>query len=139
MRATPTLKSGATYVVNTGNAGTPAINSGFEPNGDGVQMYNSGSSWTANAFARLTAIFEAELQDRIMYKKMYEPDLDGKTIRISNYILKDNGDQIPKDPANTDYQEFLKWESEGNTIGDPELNDNLKAKVDAGTLKIEDA
>ena len=61
MRATPTLKSGATYVVNTGNAGTPAINSGFEPNGDGVQMYNSGSSWTANAFARLTAIFEAEL------------------------------------------------------------------------------
>ena len=74
-----------------------------------------------------------------MYKKMYEPDLDGKTIRISNYILKDNGDQIPKDPANTDYQEFLKWESEGNTIGDPELNDNLKAKVDAGTLKIEDA
>ena len=74
-----------------------------------------------------------------MYKKMYEPDLDGKTIRISNYILKDNGDQIPKDPANTDYQEFLKWEAEGNTIGDPELNDNLKAKVDAGTLKIEDA
>ena len=74
-----------------------------------------------------------------MYKKMYEPDLDGKTIRISNYILKDNGDQIPKDPANTDYQEFLKWEAEGNTIGDPELSDNLKAKVDAGTLKIEDA
>jgi len=74
-----------------------------------------------------------------MYKKMYESNLDGKTIRISDYILKDNGDQIPKDPANTDYQEFLKWEAEGNTIGDPELNDNLKAKVDAGTLKIEDA
>ena len=74
-----------------------------------------------------------------MYKKMYEPDLDGKTIRISDYILKDNGDQIPKDPANTDYQEFLKWEAEGNTIGDPELNDNLKAKIDAGTLKIEEA
>jgi len=74
-----------------------------------------------------------------MYKKMYEPDLDGKTIRISDYILKDNGDQIPKDPANTDYQEFLKWEAEGNTIGDPELNDNLKAKIDAGTLTIKDA
>ena len=74
-----------------------------------------------------------------MYKKMYESNLDGKTIRISDYILKDNGDQIPKDPANTDYQEFLKWEAEGNTIGDPELNDNLKAKIDAGTLKIEDA
>ena len=74
-----------------------------------------------------------------MYKKMYEPDLDGKTIRISDYILKDNGDQIPKDPANIDYQEFLKWEAEGNTIGDPELNDNLKAKIDAGTLTIKDA
>mgnify|MGYP001299178968 CR=1 FL=1 len=74
-----------------------------------------------------------------MYKKMYESNLDGKTIRISDYILKDNGDQIPKDPANTDYQEFLKWEAEGNTIGDPELNDNLKAKIDAGTLKIEEA
>lgn len=73
-----------------------------------------------------------------MYKKMYESNLDGKTIRISDYILKDNGDQIPRDSANTDYQEFLKWEAEGNIIGDPELNDNLKAKVDAGTLKIED-
>ena len=61
MRATPTLKSGATYVVNTGNAGTPAVNSGFNPNGDGVQMYNSAANWTANAFPRLTAIFEAEL------------------------------------------------------------------------------
>ena len=73
-----------------------------------------------------------------MYKKMYESNLDGKTIRISDYILKDNGDQIPRDSANTDYQEFLKWEAQGNIIGDPELNDNLKAKVDAGTLKIED-
>ena len=74
-----------------------------------------------------------------MYKKMYESNLEGKTIRISDYILKDNGDQIPKDPANVDYQEFLKWEAEGNTIGDPELNDNLKAKIDAGTLTIKDA
>ena len=73
-----------------------------------------------------------------MYKKMYESNLDGKTIRVSDYILKDNGDQIPRDSANTDYQEFLKCEAEGNIIGDPELNDNLKAKVDAGTLKIED-
>ena len=55
-----------------------------------------------------------------MYKKMYESNLDGKTIRISDYILKDNGDQIPRDSANTDYQEFLKWEAEGNIIGDPE-------------------
>ena len=69
---------------------------------------------------------------------MYEPDLDGKTIRISDYILKDNGDQIPRDPANTDYQEFLKWEAKGNTIGDAELNDALQAKVKAGTLKVVD-
>ena len=32
-----------------------------------------------------------------------------------------------------------KWEEEGNTIGDPELDDNLKEKIDAGTLKIEEA
>ena len=31
---------------------------------------------------------------------MYESNLDEKTIRISDYILKDNGDQIPKDPIN---------------------------------------
>tara|TARA_B100001063_G_C16472529_1_gene408559 strand:+ start:353 stop:583 length:231 start_codon:yes stop_codon:yes gene_type:complete len=75
-----------------------------------------------------------------MYKKMYESNLEAGTIKINSfYILKDNGDQIPRDSANTDYQEFLKWEAEGNTIGDPELNDHLKAKVDAGTLKIEDA
>ena len=74
-----------------------------------------------------------------MYKKMYEPDLDGKTIRISDYILKDNGDQIPKDPANVDYQEFLKWQSEGNTISDAVLNDILQAKVKDGTLTIKDA
>ena len=74
-----------------------------------------------------------------MYKKMYEPDLDGKTIRVSDYILKDNGDQIPKDPANTDYQEFLEWEAKGNTIGDAVLNDTLQAKVKDGTLTIKDA
>jgi len=74
-----------------------------------------------------------------MYKKMYESNLDGKTIRISDYILKDNGDQIPKDPINADYQEFLKWQAEGNTISDAVLNDILQAKVDDGTLTIEDA
>ena len=74
-----------------------------------------------------------------MYKKMYEPDLDGKTIRISNYILKDNGDQIPKDLDNTDYQEFLEWEAKGNTIGDAVLNATLQAKVKDGSLTIKDA
>ena len=61
MRATPTLKSGATFVVNTGNAGTPGINSGLSPTADSVQIYNSATNWTSTAFARLTATFEAEL------------------------------------------------------------------------------
>ena len=74
-----------------------------------------------------------------MYKKMYEPNSEAGTISIhSFYILKDNGDQIPRDPANTDYQEFLKWEAKGNTIGDAELNDALQAQVKAGTLKVVD-
>ena len=73
-----------------------------------------------------------------MYKKMYESNIEAGTIVISNYILKDNGDQIPRDPANADYQEFLKWEAEGNTIGDAELNDALQARVDAGTLTVVD-
>jgi len=74
-----------------------------------------------------------------MYKKMYIPNSVTGEITINpTYILKDNGDQIPRDPANTDYQEFLKWEAEGNTIGDAELNDALQAKVKAGTLKVVD-
>ena len=32
-----------------------------------------------------------------------------------NYVLKDRLLNIPFDPANTDYQEFLRWCSEGNT------------------------
>ena len=74
-----------------------------------------------------------------MYKKMYLPNSEAGKISINPfYILKDNGDQIPRDPANTDYQEFLKWEAKGNTIGDAELNDALQAKVKAGTLKVVD-
>jgi hypothetical protein len=30
-------------------------------------------------------------------------------------VLKDGCMSIPFDPANTDYQEYLKWISEGNT------------------------
>jgi len=61
LRATPTLKSGASYAVNTGNTGTPAINSSLDANSDSVQMYNSSANWTSTVFARLTGIFEAEL------------------------------------------------------------------------------
>ena len=30
-------------------------------------------------------------------------------------VLRDNKDCIPFDPANTDYQEYLKWIEAGNT------------------------
>jgi hypothetical protein len=35
---------------------------------------------------------------------------------IGNSILCiENGKIIPKDPANTDYQQYLKWLEDGNT------------------------
>tara|TARA_A100001015_G_C15015080_1_gene725102 strand:+ start:1884 stop:2048 length:165 start_codon:yes stop_codon:yes gene_type:complete len=46
----------------------------------------------------------------IMYKK-HIPILNGDefVIRLSDNTF------IPFDPANTDYQEYLKWLAEGNT------------------------
>jgi hypothetical protein len=42
-----------------------------------------------------------------------ETSIDGV---IGNCILCiENGKIIPKDPDNTDYQEYLKWLEEGNT------------------------
>jgi hypothetical protein len=32
-----------------------------------------------------------------------------------NVVLRDEKDSIPLDPANTDYQAFLRWCEEGNT------------------------
>ena len=46
-----------------------------------------------------------------MYKLVYD-----KYILENNYVIKlvDNL-QIPFDPANTDYQAYLKWVEAGNT------------------------
>jgi len=46
-----------------------------------------------------------------MYKLNY--DIITQTVN-SVRRLSDNAD-IPFDPANTDYQEYLKWLAEGNT------------------------
>lgn len=45
-----------------------------------------------------------------MYKAQ-KPNYEGKTFGV--FRLADNA-FIPFDPANTDYQEYLKWLKEGN-------------------------
>jgi hypothetical protein len=49
-----------------------------------------------------------------MYKQLNQIDINGNIVGISNIILREDGAQIPSDPANTDYQAFLLWKSEGN-------------------------
>jgi hypothetical protein len=63
MRTAPTLRSGATYTVNTGSAGTPSIRNaaGSASSSDSVYMENSAANWTTSAVVALTGIFEAEL------------------------------------------------------------------------------
>ena len=48
-----------------------------------------------------------------MTYKLPSTDHTGDTPEI--IIRKTDGVQIPKDPANTDYQEYLEWVSKGNT------------------------
>lgn len=47
-----------------------------------------------------------------------EPSVVGQPIEF--IIRKEDGAWIPKDEANTDYQEFLKWKADG---GVPEKAD----------------
>jgi hypothetical protein len=47
-----------------------------------------------------------------MTYKLTKPNLNGE---INGVIRVADGASIPFDPANTDYQEYLKWVAEGNT------------------------
>jgi hypothetical protein len=45
---------------------------------------------------------------------MYKQTKDGQLVLEAVIRLSDNS-FIPFDPANTDYQEYLKWVAKGNT------------------------
>jgi hypothetical protein len=40
---------------------------------------------------------------------------DGLTGELTNLVNRSDNACIPFDPANTDYQAYLKWVAEGNT------------------------
>ena len=46
---------------------------------------------------------------------MYTYKLFANRDNVIVSISRSDGSSIPLDPANTDYQEYLKWLAEGNT------------------------
>jgi hypothetical protein len=63
MRATPTLRSGATFTVSSGSAGTPQILSisGTGGSPDIVYINSSAAVWSTGILCAFTGVFEAEL------------------------------------------------------------------------------
>ena len=59
----------------------------------------------------------------ITYKLFNTTDTGGKT---HNYVIKNGSSFVPFDEANSDYQAYLLWVSEGNTA---EAADQMKAKT----------
>ncbi len=50
-----------------------------------------------------------------MYKKISHRKADGTHYEENAIIFIETNTYIPFDPANKDYQEYLKWLEEGNT------------------------